>query len=190
MLNILDRNLIQDQIYQNTYNSLKALIDNSYYTQLTMPKHNIPNIPYLKEFCTIKLANSRRSGHTTSLCKLAYEYFDKVAIICLKQQPAQLTHKSFIEINQLTKEGNENSGKYLLDQIKSLRLSNNEINMDNKHYFFTSIQSIDNQLRGREFEAFFIDCSFGLTNGQIENIYNLANGCMHNYKQKFIVFVG
>ena len=75
----IDRSVVDKKIYSDTYKALELLVSSSQLSQMTMPDNQLRtsnSIGYLKEFCTIRMATSRRSGHTYAAARLALEYFD------------------------------------------------------------------------------------------------------------------
>lgn len=178
---LVDYSLVSGRIYQNTYEALKRLIDNSYYSQLTHINHNDEK-SYLKEFCTVRMCTSRQSGHTTAMCKIAKEYFDKVMFISPQYDMAERLNKCFQTIiyTQSQKSISENS--------EFTKVTKNEICTKNGYYFFGSQNSLE-VFKGREAEAVFIDGSFALTSNKEDDIYMALGPCMYKYPQRFFVFI-
>lgn len=80
--------------YENTYEALKLLINNSIYSQENKKYYIENKKSYLKEFCTIKLCTSRQTGHTTAAIKLCNEYFEKSLFLCNTMDMAKRIKKS------------------------------------------------------------------------------------------------
>ena len=75
---------MNNKISNRTYESLKNLFLNCRESQDEAKKfglHENSALAYAKEFCTIKMCCSRRSGHSTAIAKLINEYPDYWAII-------------------------------------------------------------------------------------------------------------
>jgi hypothetical protein len=182
--------MVEEQIYTNTYRSLKGLIDNCYYTQATYPPI-VFDTSYLKEFCTIRMQTARRSGHTTAICQVAYEYFRRALILFYNHEMSQRTKAYFAEVcaeNGITK-NIEVGLQYPKTKDKFVSKASSFIRVDDSdEYCFGSVNSIDN-LKGFEFEAIFVDCAFMLSKKKEDKIYETLAPCMAKYPEKFFIFV-
>lgn len=178
---LVDRSMVSSRIYQNTYEALKRLVDNSYYSQLTHIDHNDEK-SHLKEFCTIRMCTARQSGHTTAMCKIAKEYFDKVIFISPQYDMAERLNLIFCNMVY------EQSQRNISECPEFTKVTKNEISTKNGYYFFGSQNSLD-IFRGREVEAVFIDGSFAITSKKEDDIYMTLAPCMSKYPQRFFIFI-
>ena len=171
--NLFRRSMVNDIIWANTYQALTGLIENCYFAQATYPPAISDNVGYWKEFCTVRMHTARRSGHTTSICKVAHEYFRKALILTYNLDLAQKTKKRFENIN--------------VDEARILKTKNRVESGDSK-YYFESINSFEN-CQGLDFEAVFVDCAFMLSKQKEDKIYNALAPSMAKYSEKFFIFV-
>jgi hypothetical protein len=162
--------------YQNTYEALRRLIDNSYYSQL----HSSPDTSwkngsksYLKEFCTIRMCTSRRSGHTTAACKAAHEYFDRVMFLSPTVEMARQVKNTFMKINY----------DFASTGGSDFKTSSGEV------YSFESYRSDMNFFSGRQFDAVIVDGTFDLGASKEDEIYDIFGNCMKNNPQRFFIFI-
>lgn len=177
----LDYGLLDSRIWSNTYNALKYLIDNSYYAQLAFPKNNLHltnsldfDKGYFNEFCTVRMCTARRSGHTTALCRVAKEYFDKVIFLSPNLDMSKKLWSHF---------------RSLPDNCEFSKVIAGEISTNTGgRYLFGSHLALD-KFRGVETEAVFVDGTFSLNAKEEEEIYSCFASCMKKYPQKFFVFV-
>ena len=175
---LIDRSLVQDSIYQNTYNALKGLIDNSLLTQLTYDNHCCDDLSYHKEFCTVKMCGPRRSGRTTAMCNLAYEYFDKVIFLSPNYD---MTERLSINFTNILK------GERYAAVTRHTKF---EIETTTGYYIFGSQNSIDIlKVKESGFEAVFMDETFNMTKSKENDIYNAFGPSMKNSPQKLFVFI-
>jgi len=171
---LIDRSLVNDKIWSNTYEALRKLVDNSYYSQLAMPppvKYTIK--AYLKEFCTIRMTTSRQSGHTTAVCKLAHEYFDSAILM----SPTYEMSKRFCQFL-----------RHVIPDSEITKITKSELATNNGGYYFGSYKSID-IFRGISCEAVIIDGTFDLTPKKEDELYTVLEPCMSRWHQKFFIFV-
>ena len=179
MKQILGRELLNETIWSNTYTALKCLIDNCYYAQLTTPCKPLlwfgeSPVSYLNEFCTVRMCTARRSGHTTAMCKLANEYFDKVIFLSPNQE---MSYRLFDYCDSLHSSSIEKSSRH-----------KDEIVTKTGTYLFGSHNSLNN-FRGMECEAVFIDGTFWLNAKKEDEIYSALTPCMKNNPQRFFIFI-
>lgn len=183
MKQILGRELLNETIWSNTYTALKCLIDNCYYSQLIMPSSRPTHtedslgcdLGYLNEFCTVRMCSSRGSGHTTSMCKLAKEYFDKVIFLSPNHDMSERLNDCFQNLHS--------------SRIEKSSRHKDEIVTQSGHYLFGSHNSLNN-FRGMDCEAVFIDGTFMLNTISKENeIYSTLAPCMKKYPQRFFIFI-
>jgi hypothetical protein len=169
---------------QNTYGALKCLIDNSYYGQLSYPpslydyRNDSSHRGYFKEFCTVKMCTARQSGHSTALCKVAWEYFDKVAFLSPNYSMAERLSSRF----QKSIVNKDIDCKDIVRQCKS------ELVTKNGYYLFGSYRALE-RFCDYDCEAVFIDGTFEMTDTIENNIYLAFGPVMWKYSQRFFVFV-
>lgn len=172
------------KIWENTYIALKSLIEGCYYSQLAY-SHSIigEEIGYWKEFCTVRMTSSRRSGHTTAIAKVAPEYFSKALMLAYNQAQAENLAKTFLGYYK------PEEGKYeiTIHGENLIKTTNTKIETERSLYTFGSINCLE-KFRGHEFEAIIIDCAFMLSQKGIGDIYSLGP-CMIKYPQKFFIFL-
>jgi hypothetical protein len=173
----LDSANVYNGMFINNYNALTGLINNSSQAQSLASKleFNFNDLSYLKEFCTVKMYGSRRTGHTTAMCKVAYEYFDKVAILGFNYDMAEKLSGLFFS-------------PLIKDDKNIIKHNKMEIITTNGYYLFGSKNSLD-RFRGWEIEAVFIDVACMLKPKEEKEIYRVFAPCMCNHSQKFFVFI-
>lgn len=171
--NLFRRSMVDNIIWDNTYQALTGLVENCYFAQATYPPAISDNMSYWKEFCTVRMYTARRSGHTTSICKVAHEYFRKALILAYNLDSAQKIKETFENIN--------------VDKAHILKTTNRVESLDSK-YYFESINSFEN-CRGLDFEAVFVDCAFMLSKQKEDKIYNILAPSMAKHSEKFFIFV-
>jgi len=176
------RSLVEGKIYGNTYTALKCLIDGSYCTQQTLPSslteiNYKDRLDYWKEFCTIRMATSRRSGHTTAICKIAQSYFNSAIFLSPNLDVSRFLCEAFKK-------------RYDVEGIKKITKNTRDtILTKDGGYFFRSYRSIDG-IRGIDCEAIIIDPACLLKPKEEDKIYRDLGPCMHTYLEKFFIFVG
>lgn len=166
---------VRDQIYQNTYNSLKCLVDGSYYTQHLLTELTcLSSLDYWKQFCTIRFCSARQSGNTTAICKIAKDYFTKVIFLSPSYDMSHCVRDTFYRIY-----GKKDVTELLSDKLLT----------KNDGYFFGSYGSLD-VFRGIACEAVVIDPSFMLNPKQEDEIFRTLGPCMSQHPEKFFIFIG
>jgi hypothetical protein len=161
---------------ENCYLALRLLIDQSYVaqkTQLVLPPPETTD--YYKEFCTVKMATSRGSGHTRAIAHLAYDYFKSVIILSPNQNMSLYTK------NMLISAIGENNIQYYT--------SNTISTTNGGRYYFRTLSDCVASVRGIQCEAVFIDCASTLQQERIDNIYRCMAPCMHYSWYKLFIFV-
>ena len=180
MKKLLDRQCLNQTIWNNTYNSLKSLVDNCYYAQITTPPFSeVSDKNYLKEFCTVRMATARASGHSMALIKVALEYFDKVLFLSPTVEMAYRLNQYFVEYCT--------SGTKGITRIK--RRTQNTLETPDGHYHFTSFKSSLSYHRGIEYEAIIVDGAFWLSQKKEDEIYGSFSPAMARYPEKFFIFI-
>ena len=169
--NLFRRSMVNDIIWDNTYQALTCLIENCYFAQHAYPPATSDNISYWKEFCTVRMQTARRSGHTMSICRVAHEYFRKALILTYNLDVAHRTKKRFENINEA-----------------HILKTTNRIESGDSKYYFESINSFEG-CRGLDFEAVFVDCAFMLSKQKEDKIYNALAPSMARHSEKFFIFV-
>lgn len=80
------------RVYLNTASALRLMIANSLWSQKNFKddfnQYEDP-LAWLNEFCTIRLAGPRRSGHTEAMIKVALEMFNHPRFIVLNDEHRQ-----------------------------------------------------------------------------------------------------
>jgi len=173
---LIDSGLVQDKMGENTCMALRGLIDNSHYMQLVSSNIKCDGLSYLKEFCTVRMCGPRRSGHSTAICKIAYEYFDKVAFLSYSYDMAGYLSSTFT--NMLKK---NSCGDIIQHTIRETITASG-------YYMFGSQNSLE-MFKGREFEAIFVECTFNLSKSKENDIYRTFGPAMGNNPQKLFAFI-
>ena len=176
----IDSSVVQGVTFQNTYTSLRCLIDNSYYMQIANPpasySHDRFETSYWHEFCTVRMRTARQSGHTRAMIEIIKEYFDKAFILSPNEGRSEATVLKF------------------RDSIKSpvMVLNHDKITTTSSTYLFGSWgeNSMPSRFRGCDTEAIFVDGTVGMSTAKESEICNTLGPCMSNYPQKFFIFVG
>ena len=193
-IKLLDFSMFEEKMWGNTYSALKSLIENCYYAQASYPfpyDDYCQHLGYYKEFCTVKMQTARRSGHTSALCKVAYEYFNKVLILTYNQDMAQRLKGVFPNATKTilpTKAKLEVGVEFPLKGYGNGKMRNVIRINGNQDYYFETVNNVD-KLRGMEFEAIFVDCAFALSKIKENQIYESLGPCMNRYQEKFFIFV-
>lgn len=175
---LIKRSMLDKQIWENTYTSLKSLVENSYYGQLAFSLDCRPKcdytISYFNEFCTVRMCTSRGSGHSTAICRVAREYFSRVIFLSFNLSMAERLRETFCSLE--------------VDSFEFIKNKQEIQTRGGGRYWFGSTKSLDS-FRGVECEAVFIDGTFDLTDKNKDLIYLTLAPCMKNYPQRFFVFI-
>jgi hypothetical protein len=177
---------LNKKIWDGTYSALKSLIESCYYSQIAF--HSLETmknneLAWWKEYCTIKMSSSRRSGHSTVISKVIPEYFDRALILSFTQNNAERILKSFMMLHYAESVGDKTiNGELILKQTKT------KIVTESSEYDFGSVNCLDNY-QGIKYQAIVVDTTCLLSAKTIEAIYTKLGGCMNCYPQKFFIFM-
>jgi hypothetical protein len=170
---------LPEKVGNNTYTSLKLLIENSYYAQdwWKLGKDGV-DIGFDKEYCTIKICTARRSGHSTAICKVAYEYFDKAIFMSGSLDQAKCLKNKFCT--------------YIYEIDPDIISKNTNSVLETKNggrYIFGLHRNLDCYC-GEDCEVVFVDGTYNLNPSKEKEIYERFGPVMwdKNHKQ-FFVFV-
>lgn len=84
------RHIMSDLVYQ----SLRNLKEASLLAREKIDKHHFDPKNYAKQFCTIKLATARGTGHTSAMYRYVLDY-DKTLVLSLTHRMAGLIKDGF-----------------------------------------------------------------------------------------------
>jgi len=191
---LLDHSMFEEKMWGNTYSALKSLIDNCYYAQAVYPfpvGDTSQHKGFFKEFCTVKMQTSRRSGHSTALCKVAYEYFNNALILAYNEDQSHRLRGAFPNATGiiLPTKAKMEIGVEMPLHVQFGSKMNNVIRVNgNQNYYFGTVNGMES-LRGCEFEAVFVDCAFALSQKKEDQIYDEVGPAMAKYPEKFFIFV-
>lgn len=171
---------MDNDTYNKTYQSLTNLFFNCKKAQETnvVKKFRIQDpIAHAKEFGTIAICGTRRSGHTTSIARLLNNLNGnwivinpnlEISIRCCQ------TVASYLGNHEITK------------QCKT-KITTNNINID-----FISLQQLDrfDRLRGMDLNGIIVDCATFIKRKQKRRLYLDALPCMRCKDYVFFIFVG
>ena len=163
------------RVQDNTYQALELLFENSCLMQDYFNKTKTNGgISDYKEFCTVKLCSSRRSGHSSALVKLALKYFKSALFMTPNFEMAKrlnilVSNKSLVKRQTVTEMESE----------------------DGDHYYFTSFsEKIKfDHIKGIKLDAILIDCASFLSSSMEEKIYRELSVTMSCNDRKFFIFV-
>ena len=179
--NIINLNTVQETIWNNTNQALKLMIENCYLSQVGIKGHpNINHNNYAKEFCTVRFASSRRSGHSTAIAKIALEYFNKALILSPTLDMSRHLYQYFM--SELER---QNITAQKITQSKIIITEDHE-NM----YHFGSLEQNINAFRGISLEAIIVDCAFMMSNAKEEKLYKDFIPAMSCFSEGFWIFIG
>jgi hypothetical protein len=180
---LLSPELFTERICEGTYTALKHLIESSYYSQVGFQntQRALSQLAWWKEYCTIKMACSRRSGHTTAIGKLIPEYFNRALILAPNLEIAKRLSQVFID-------GHDHATKEdLINNEPILKKTAYTISTETSEYTFGSVGSLD-RYRSEKYQAIVVDVTCMLSNKDMDNIYDLGI-CMNCYPENFFIFV-
>ena len=178
---LLTPDLFLGKIAEGTYVALKTLIETSYYSQVAFKNVSTLNDKknWLKEYCTIKMTCSRRSGHSTAIAKLIPEYFNRALILAHTLDMTKRNLERFLQMGE--------KDKYLNGEIIQ-KYTCNKIITESSEYIFSSINCLD-KFRGEKFQAIVVDVACLVSKNEIEEIYDILGDCMNIYSEKFFIFI-
>ena len=183
MKKILDRSILANIIGTNTYTALRCLLENSYYAQETDQSFFCGNFDkkhykgYLNEFCTVRMCTARQSGHSTAICYIALEYFDRAILL-------SAAHQMSINLNRCMS-NLKNKSSYVNFKNES---ENKLTTTTGKEYIFGTYDNLD-RFQDIKTEAVFVDGTFDITPKKEDEIYDVLAPCMKHYPQRFFIFV-
>lgn len=144
-----------------TYLALEGLFFCSWYNQYQAVKSGIldgmGNKGFLREFCTIKFCTARRSGHSKAIVRLAARYLDRAVFLTPNEHMSQQIRVkvSFALAGTPTRIGNASC-----------------IKTNDKTFFFETLHSMPNRLRGHDVEAIIVDGAFAMSQAKIDALYD------------------
>jgi len=170
---------MEDNVFGNTYSALEALLINcrTMQRQFRNSPVDMATDSFIRDLCTVRMATSRRCGHSISVIRLALEYFCSAVFICPTcsiRDNFRMSFKRYCEDESIV------SKKQKLD----LAILDND-----SEYYFLSAGSL-NSLRGRQTEAIIVDPFCGMEDNRIDEIYSIGDACLSRNPFKFFVFVG
>jgi hypothetical protein len=177
----------------NTELALSMMIENSYFTQRELKKHdfskNMSQKAIYHEACTIRLCSSRRCGHTTAIANLATEYFSHAFFLAPNVHTANRLKDAVsarLQLDSVYTEPREIS-KVTASKIMGLPTGSLTTPYDIS-YTFGSFKNLS-CLRGCRAEAIFIDCASFMSKNEEENVYAVAGASMCLEDYQFFIFV-
>jgi hypothetical protein len=124
--------------------ALELMIQNSIEAQKIFLEGGEPSKFLLKSACTVKLAGPRRSGHTASLAKISFQYFEDPIFVS--------------ENHHLALHLKEDFQRY----------------WPNEKFRFVTTHNFETSLRGTEADALLVDCASFISPGKIDRLYYMA----------------
>ena len=176
---VKNRDVLEKTIRDNTFNSLKALIDNTYIMQKYYRLHlSLDNMAKFREFCTVRMCTARRSGHTGAIVRIMYEYFERALVLCPSKDWALRDCKIMTEYLS----GTEDIKEFTAFEIK--------MKNDSKYIFRPLVlKNLYDNLKGYDFEAVFVDGANFLSETQELDIYKNISINMAGNDYKFFIFI-
>ena len=107
-----------------------------------------------KEFCTVRMSCSRRSGHTTAIARVVPEYFNSALILTPKRVMIDSLHREFSKIYSELQTVYMENGVDVLSPIREE--TDMKVITGDSEYMFASIGSIQHFAQHR-FEAVVVD---------------------------------
>jgi hypothetical protein len=133
-------------------------------------------LAYAKEYCTIKLASSRGSGHSSAISSFLNHLTGQWLVLGPTQKQSERIH-GLMRKNNATK------------QCK--RVTNSEIEYDDLKVVFGSMGALKNgSLNGYEFDGVIFDGAFGIRPKDLSIIYSQLMASMVYKKYMFFIFIG
>ncbi len=140
--------------------------------ELQPHRNQYSDLSFAKEYCTIQMTSSRRSGHTQAIAQLCNELQGHWIILSHNQKMAELINKRC---------------GTTINQVK--RQTRTEITSDNLSIAFKSYNNLDS-LRGYDLDGVIVDGAFGLTTTKKDELYRILIPSMRYSKYMFFIFVG
>lgn len=172
------------KIGDRTYRALKCLYLNAKNLQnekvIGYLRESQP-LAYAKEFCTIKLATARRSGHSSAIARFINDHNNQ--------------NWAVISYNQNMSEHNLERVRFDAMDPKSgksniIKVTKSYVNFADGKTIFTSFGSFDRDLRGINLDGIIVDCAYMLTKEKTKKLYQTAMPCMARKRYQFFIFVG
>lgn len=132
--------------YSRLYEAIKNMIEicEEQQPEVLQMKMHIGSQRWLEQFCSIRIAGPRRSGHTTAILSLVKEKYKRALVLTQNMQMA----------------------KTIETELKRLDLSDKAV--------VSSVNSENPLRGIEPFEAVIVDCSSMLTDEEIERVYDIA----------------
>ena len=151
-----------------TKKALRLLIESNLILQLQEPaiecRMTTNTRNYIKDFCTVKMSSSRRSGHTSSMLSVALEMFAKPLFVTENTRMAE--------------------------RLKEILMTDFNISKKNARCMVSTARDL-RKLACPEEDAIFVDPSSMLTRNDEDDILGYAQGCLPAKRDCFcLVFVG
>ena len=181
---ILDPTLFKDKVKENAYEALQKLVENSYYGQLA-PRDFSRGPGFLEEFCTVKMASARGTGHSYSAVKLGMDYFNSALFISPKIDMSRRLMGNFAECYKEANYKIVTEDPYW-DKVK---LNVRRIETQTGNYYFEAADTFDSFARGIKTEAIIVDVACMFSQAKIDNIYEVCHPCMNHLDLKFFIFI-
>ena len=132
-------------------------------------------LAYAKEICTVKVATSRRSGHSSSIPKFLDHMTGKWLVLSHNLHMAtRINTLCFQNINK-----------------KIIKATNSSLVLDDLEVIFGSIDQVKSgRLNGYELDGVIFDAASVLNQNKINDTYNNLMPSMIYKKYMFFIFVG
>ena len=177
---------LSHHMYYGTYSALKSLIESCYYSQIRYGSAGHPSeMGACKEMYTVKMASSRRSGHTTAIARAIPEYFNRALILSHNRCMSDGLKKAFTSIYR------ELQAVPFDTNLTPIRIEEQSrlVTEDSEYIFGSTYNLRDFQGYNIRFEAVVVDASSILTDKEEEDIYRYLLPCMLTYPERFFIFV-
>ena len=154
--NLIKSNLISQQLWASDFREARKYVN---------------DLSYAKEIATIKIASSRRSGHSTIILDMINEFYN-IALILTHNIHQRDFYMERIRYETLKPNSNFLGGQSIERTPQLFRTSSTTI-------YLGTINSLDS-LRGLpQIEAAFIDCASFLSNKKKDQVYDVLLPYMH-----------
>lgn len=159
--NLIRSNLISQRIFLAAWQTPNAITS---------------DLAYAKEFATIRIASSRRAGHTLAIIDMIHEFFNHAVILSnTRRQQEYLMEQIRFEVFKPSINGESYMGGPEVERTPSLfRTANTTIHLG-------TINSLDS-FRGldRSLEAVFIDCASFVSDKKMDKVYKTFLPYIHS----------